>query len=104
MPTTDAGATGAAPASDTRALIRRLDQWAPGHREGTFEGRRFGVTLHRSDDRRRVWLYGEERGGGDVVSANLYALSDGAVLLKPCEMPAEIVARFILGFVPDFRD
>ncbi len=95
------GSNAAPLASDTGALVRQLDTWPQGHFEGAFEGRRFGVTLHRSGDGRRLWLYGEERGGGDFVSANLYALSDGEVLLKPCEMPAEVVARFILGFVPD---
>ncbi len=91
----------ASDAPDAQALVERLATWSEGHAEGTFEGRRFGVTLHRSGDGRRLWLYGEERGGGDFVSANLYVLSDGETLLRPCEMPAAVVARFILGFEPD---
>ncbi|MBB3936192.1 hypothetical protein [Aureimonas phyllosphaerae] len=86
---------------EPRILAERLDGWPEGHCEGSFEGRRFGVTLHRSGDGRRIWLYGEERGGGGIVSANLYRLADGEALLRPCEMPAEVVARFVLGFRPE---
>ncbi|RIY02850.1 hypothetical protein D3218_04805 [Aureimonas flava] len=82
-------------------LAERLRHWPDGHFEGLYEGRRFGVTLHRSRDARRSWIYAEERGGGDFVSANLYRLSDGETLLRPCEMPAEVVARFIIGLKPE---
>ncbi|WP_279478859.1 hypothetical protein [Aureimonas sp. SK2] len=97
MPTTDRDQG----APDAEALLERLSEWPDGHFEGHFEGRRFGVTLHRSADGRRLWLYGEERGGGDFVSANLYRLGSGETLLRPCEMPAEVVAEFVLGFRPD---
>ncbi|WP_192845719.1 hypothetical protein [Aureimonas sp. AU22] len=91
----------AASSPDTQPLVERLAEWPEGHFEGVHNGRRFGVTLHRSADGRRLWLYGEERGGGDFVSANLYRLSDGETLLRPCEMPAQVVADFILGFTPE---
>ena len=42
----------------------------------------------------------EELGGGDYVSLNLYRTGTGD-RLKPCEMPAEKVVRFVLGLVPD---
>ncbi len=97
MPTTE----GERAPPDAQILLDRLGTWPSGHSEGTFQGRRFGVTLHRSADGRRLWLYAEERGGGDFVSANLYTLSSGEALLRPCEMPAQIVAAFVLGFRPD---
>ncbi|EDZ45821.1 conserved hypothetical protein [Rhodobacterales bacterium Y4I] len=37
-----------------------------------------------------------ELGGGDYISLNLYRLASGA-RLKPCEMPADKVIRFVLA-------
>ena len=56
--------------------------------------------MNRSDDGRRLWLWAEALGGPERVSANLYLLSDGRALLKPCEMPAETVRAFLLGYAP----
>ncbi len=58
------------------------------------------MTVERSSDGRRVKLYGEELGGADRVSFNLY-FAGGAARLKPCEMSEEKVVAFVLGFVPD---
>mgnify|MGYP004526313975 CR=1 FL=1 len=71
-----------------------------GYGEGSFAGRRWGVTLNGSPDRQRRWLFGEELGGGNHVSFNLYALAGGPAL-RPCEMPVDKVVRFVLGYVPD---
>lgn len=70
-----------------------------GASEGLFEGRRWGLTVTSSADGRRHWLYGEELGGHGRVSANLYRVG-GALRLKPCEMPAERVRGFVLGYAP----
>ncbi len=48
-------------------------------------------------DGRSAKLVAEEAGGGDYVSLNLYRLSDGRALIRPCEMPREKVVRFVLG-------
>ncbi len=78
--------------------------WAalpPGYTQGRYEGRRYGLTVTVSDDGRRWWLFAEELGGTDVVSANLFVLNGDRTILKPCEMPEAKVKDFILGFRPD---
>jgi len=71
-----------------------------GYSEGRFQGRPWGVTVRRSADGKRVWLYGEELGGADVVSFNLYVLSGASLTLKPCEMSSSKVVDFVLDFRP----
>ena len=71
-----------------------------GYSEGRFQRRPWGVTVKRSADGKRVWLYGEELGGTDVVSFNLYVLSGASFALKPCEMSSSKVVDFVLGFRP----
>ena len=75
-----------------------------GYSEGDYAGDRWGLTIKRSDDGRRWWLWGEALAGGAHVSGNLYVLADGRSLLKPCEMPAETVMAFLRGFSPDQDD
>ncbi|MDO9338564.1 MAG: hypothetical protein EON95_16000 [Caulobacteraceae bacterium] len=72
-----------------------------GYSEGDCDGARWGVTVKRSDDGRRWWLWGEALAGGGHVSGNLYVLEGGRALLKPCEMPAETVLAFLRTFRPD---
>ena len=86
---------------DDESFAARLDAMVPGYHEGHYDGRRFGVTLKVSADGRRRWLYAEELGGTDFVSANVFLLGGGRVLLKPCEMTEEKVVAFVLGFVPN---
>lgn len=68
---------------------------------GTFNGKTWHLTIKASDDGQRHWLYADEAGGNDFVSANLYITSHGRPLLKPCEMPRQTVTAFLLGFTPD---
>jgi hypothetical protein len=75
-----------------------LPKLPDGTMEGVFQGRRWGATIQRSADRRRIWLFAEKRGGTDIVSFNLYVLSDGKVLLKPCEMSFGKAIAFVVGF------
>jgi hypothetical protein len=82
------------------AFLDRLRLLPAGYGEGVFAGRRYGVPVTWSDDRRRCWLYGEELGGGDRVSFNLYLLRGGRPALRPCEMPAEKVIDFVLNYEP----
>ena len=44
-------------------------------------------------------LYAEELGGPAAVSANVWHTSGGDVL-RPCEMPAQVVLDFLRGWVP----
>jgi len=84
------------PAHD--AFERALEQFADGYTQGLFEGRKWGVAVKRSADRKRIWLYAEDLTGSDIVSFNLYQLEGAGLRLKPCEMSSEKVAAFVLGF------
>ena len=92
--TTDAGKEVSVP---FLAAIARLPT---GYGQGWYRGTRWGVTLSASPDGRRRWLWGEALDGAGTVSFNLYLLAAGPAL-RPCEMPAEEVIAFVLGYVPD---
>lgn len=77
-----------------------LARWPDGYVHGTFDGRAWGVTVKRSQDSKRIWLYGEELGGTDIVSFNLYRLAGPGSVLRPCEMSSAKVIEFVLGFEP----
>ena len=74
---------------------------ADGYSEGVYEGRRFGLTVRRSEDGRRNSLFARELGGTDIVSFNLYRTGSDRTLLKPCEMSSEKVVAFVLEFNPN---
>ncbi|MBY5371085.1 hypothetical protein HFO92_31285 [Rhizobium leguminosarum] len=78
------------------ALAKLPDGYVDGH----FGNRSWGVTVKRSQDGKRTWLYGEELGGTDIVSFNLYRLAGPGSILKPCEMSCAKVTEFVLGFEP----
>ena len=82
------------------AFLARLDHLPEGFGNGLYEGKTWGVTVNRSGGNARVWLYGEELGGPDRVSFNLYRTQGGKTLLKPCEMPDKKVIVFVLGYEP----
>jgi len=82
------------------AIERALDHLTEGHQEGDFGGRRWGATVCRSKDGRRVWLFAEELGGREIVSFDLYRTNDSGSVLKPCEMSSEKVVEFVLHFQP----
>ncbi|PDT21290.1 hypothetical protein [Rhizobium hidalgonense] len=71
-----------------------------GYVDGYFGDRPWGVTVKRSEDGKRIWLYGEELSGTDIVSFNLYRLAEPGSILKPCEMSSNKVIEFVLGFEP----
>jgi len=71
---------------------------ARGDSQGQFQGRTYGVTVKYGHGDRSAWLYAEELGGKNQISFNLYFLKDGKIRLKPCEMPAEKVMDFVMGF------
>jgi hypothetical protein len=69
-----------------------------GYVDGYFGNRPWGVTVKRSQDDKRTWLYGEELSGADIVSFNLYRLAGAGSTLKPCEMSSAKAIEFVLGF------
>lgn len=82
-------------------VLQALSRFPDGYRRGTFEGSVWGVTVRRSGDGRRIWLFAEDLAGTDIVSFNIYRLSSGGSVLKPCEMSSEKIVAFMLGFVAD---
>lgn len=82
------------------AFLSALAALPAGYSQGDYFGERWGVTLERSADGRRIKLFGEALGSSDHVSFNLYRVA-GEPRLKPCEMPAEKVIDFVLGFRPE---
>lgn len=84
--------------SDEAAFLQALADIPTGYSEGDFNGRRWGVTVKRSPDLKRIWLFAEDLAGSDIVSFNLYGLEDGRHRLKPCEMSSEKVVAFVLGW------
>ncbi|MGR9298639.1 hypothetical protein ACU8L5_25550 (plasmid) [Rhizobium leguminosarum] len=63
-----------------------LSKLPDGYIDGYFVGRSWGVTVKRSEDGKRTWLYREELRATDIVSFNLYRLAGPRSILKPCEM------------------
>jgi hypothetical protein len=72
-----------------------------GYSEGCYGGQRYGVTLRRSHDGKRISLFARQLAGSDIISFNRYRLSSGEAVLKPCEMPLHKVVSFVLGYVRD---
>ena len=66
---------------------------------GRYAGRRYAATKSVFNDGKSLKLVAEELGGRDYISLNLYRLASGA-RLYPCEMSAEKVTDFVLGFQP----
>jgi hypothetical protein len=85
---------------DQSEFIAALEALPHGYSEGVYRGRRYGVTINKSDDGRRWWLFGRDLGGTDIVSLNLYRPASGKIALRPCEMSAEKVAAFVRGYRP----
>lgn len=96
----DGKTTSAVPATFEDALARLPD----GYVDGNSSGPSWGVTVKRSEDGKRIWLYGEALGGTDIVSFNLYRSEGSKTILKPCEMSSAKVIEFVLGFEPGARE
>ncbi|MBY5827148.1 hypothetical protein [Rhizobium leguminosarum] len=88
------------PPSNQATFEGALAKLPDGYVDGYFDGRPWGVTVKRSEDGKRTWLYREELSGTDIVSFNLYRLAGPGSILKPCEMSAAKAIEFVLGFEP----
>ena len=82
------------------AFLTSLAALPDGYVEGSAEARRYGVTVTRSLDARRQWLYDEELGGEVRLSFNLSLLESGAALRR-CGVAAEKVTAFVIAFRRD---
>jgi hypothetical protein len=69
-----------------------------GYVKGRFRDRTWSVTIQRSPDERRIWLYGSELGRTEIVSFNFYILSAAGPKLMQCEMWSTKVIDFALEF------
>ena len=79
------------------AFLKALETLPLGYFKAIYKGAPYGVTVERLSGNRQIKLYAEALGGNDHVSFNLYLPTSGKVLLKPCEMAAEKVTRFVEG-------
>ncbi|MGO8045258.1 hypothetical protein ACC713_20385 [Rhizobium johnstonii] len=93
-------AGGKTPPSIQATLEDALAKLPDGYVDGYFGNRSWGVTVKRSQDGKRTWLYGKELSGTGIVSFNLYRLAGSGPTLKPCEMSSAKVIEFVLGFEP----
>ena len=87
--------------STSDAFVAAFDLLPEGAYGGTYQGKRYRITKRLMATGRSQMLEAEELGGNDYISFNLYRLSGGQSLRKPCEMPEEKVVDFILNVVAD---
>ncbi|MCB4454751.1 hypothetical protein [Leisingera sp. McT4-56] len=79
-----------------QAFLAAFDALPLGAFTGTAEGCKYMVSREDLAGGKSQKLVARELGGMDYISLNLYRLTSGA-RLKPCEMPAEKVVRFVLA-------
>ena len=82
-------------------FLSAFDALPVGGYGATYDGQRYRVQKTQMANGRSQKLEAEELGGADIISFNLYRLASGQTLLKPCEMPADKVVRFVLGVKVD---
>jgi hypothetical protein len=80
-----------------------VDRVPVGWTEVGYGGRSWGLTRSDHAGGGTTTLYAEELGGPSAVSANVWHTSGGDVL-RPCEMPAQVVLDFLRGWTPASRD
>jgi hypothetical protein len=82
--------------AELHALVERVPV---GWTEVGYAGRSWGLTRSDHAHGGTTTLYAEELGGASAVSANVWHTSAGDVL-RPCEMPAQVVLAFLRGWTP----
>jgi len=65
------------------------------------DGRAWGVTRVTRAGGKAISLNAERLGDSEQLGANIWITSDGPVL-RPCEVPAEKVLRFLRAAATDF--
>ncbi|UWQ50455.1 hypothetical protein K3722_03110 [Leisingera caerulea] len=81
--------------TELQAFLAAFDALPAGAFTGLANGRKYAVIRQDLAAGKAQKLVAHELGGSDYISLNLYRLASGA-RLKPCEMPAEAVIRFVL--------
>ena len=76
------------------SFLAKLEALPLGACQGTYRDRTYLVSKEVLGDGKIIKLYARETDGRDFVSANVY-LVRGEWRLKPCEMPAQKVVRFV---------
>ena len=84
---------------DLTRFDERLRHFPDGSYDVRYETKRYLMRKETLLKGRLIKAYAEELGGRDVISFNYYPKLSPA-LLKPCEMRAEKVYRFVLGAEP----
>jgi hypothetical protein len=74
-----------------------VDRVPTGWTEVGYAGRTWGLTRADHAGGGTTTLYAEELGGTSAVSANVWHTTGGDVL-RPCEMPAQVVLDFLRGW------
>ena len=87
--------------TDHDAFLAAFDELPKGAYGGTYDGKRYRIVKSILVTGRSQKLEAEELGGKDYISFNIYRLTGGETLLKPCEMPAKKVMDFVLGVMAD---
>lgn len=78
-------------------LSDRIEQLPLGYTEVVYQGRTYRVVRTDFNEGRSVKVLAEELGGPDFISFNFYK-TQSQDLLKPCEMPAQKVRAFLMGY------
>ena len=76
------------------SLLHIIDVIPEGYSTVLFENRKYGLTKTTFTNGKSYKIYAEELQGTNFISLNYY-LTSTSELLKPCEMPAEKVTRFL---------
>ncbi len=85
----------------TDAFLSAFHALPTGTFTGTFDARRYMVSRQSMAEGKSHKLVAQELGGSDYISLNLYHTKISGALLRPCEMPADKVVRFVLALTPD---
>jgi len=91
--------TSTTPGKGPAALARLVDRVPEGWTQVTFRDRPYGLSRTTRAMGRSISVMARELGGPDVVSANIYATSQGHQL-RSCEMPDRKVLDFLSGWQP----
>ena len=78
-------------------FLERFDALPEGAFDAVYRKARWHAVKSVFADGKSQKLVAERAGGVGYISLNLYRLSDGRALLKPCEMPERDVIDFVLG-------
>jgi hypothetical protein len=84
-----------------RALDALVGQVPEGWSRVRTSGQTWGVTRTTRANGKVVSISAERLSDAEQISANIWITSRGAVL-KPCEVPADAVVRFLEAVAPEY--